>query len=230
LRKAIALKPDYGVPHYNLGLILADSGDTAEALRELAKAISLLPGQAKPWFDLGRVLRLVKDDRGAMEAVAWAAKLSPSDAAIRSELASLQGAGPLPESAVRQPKVGAASDSAPDHRSFAIVLRTQGDVQGEIGELLRSLALEPAVIEARRALAESYVQLGDKDRAVLEYSKLLRAAPRDVEARIALGRILLARGDAEEARNQLRMALSYQPNSVEARAALDQAEKVFSKP
>ena len=42
LLKAITLKPDYGIPHYNLGLILADSGDLGGASSELAKAISLL--------------------------------------------------------------------------------------------------------------------------------------------------------------------------------------------
>jgi tetratricopeptide (TPR) repeat protein len=92
LRKAIALKPDYGVPHYNLGLILADTGDMAGAAQELAKAISLLPGQARPWFDLGRVLRRVGDNQAALAAVSWAAHLSPSDPAILSELASLRDA------------------------------------------------------------------------------------------------------------------------------------------
>src|SRR5277367_1334080 len=55
LKKAILLKPDYGVPHYNLGLVLADTGDFSGAEQELTKAISLLPGQPKPWFELGRV-------------------------------------------------------------------------------------------------------------------------------------------------------------------------------
>ena len=58
LRKAIVLKPDYGLPHYNLGLILADLGDLAGAQRELVKAISLSPGQSKPWLEYGRVLKL----------------------------------------------------------------------------------------------------------------------------------------------------------------------------
>jgi tetratricopeptide (TPR) repeat protein len=235
LRQAIALKPDYGVPHYNLGLILADSGDTAGALQELSKAISLLPGQAKPWFNLGRVMRRAKDDHGALEAIAWAARLSPDNAAIRSELASLRTSGPaptiapVPEPVVRQPQVGAVSDSAPDHLAFALQLNAQGDYQGGAGELLRSLELQPAAVAARRSLAETYLQMGENARAILEYHKVLRSAPEDVEARIALGKALLALGDTEEALNQLRLALRDRPDSVEARAALDQAEKVFSK-
>jgi len=231
LRQAIALKPDYGVPHYNLGLILADRGDLAGAQRELAKAISLLPGEPKPWFDLGRVLRRAKDDGGALEAIAWAAKLSPSDAAIQSALASMQGgAGGLGEAAVRQPKVGSASDSAAGHRAFALELRAEGDDQGAAGELLRSLALEPAATEARRSLAEAYARLGDNRRAVLEDYKVLRSVPDDVETRIALGKMLLAQGDAAEALEQLRTALRYRPGSAQAQAAIQAAEKAFSKP
>jgi tetratricopeptide (TPR) repeat protein len=235
LRKAITLKPDYGVPHYNLGLILADTGDTASALRELAKAISLLPGQAKPWFDFGRVLRRAKDDRGALDAVAWAARLSPSDAGIRSELASLRGLDPTPAAAsgavssVRQPKVGAVSDSALDHVAFAGELNAYGDFQGAVGELLRALALDPVAIEARRSLANAYLRLGDKEHAILEYQKVVECAPEDAESHVGLGKILLAHGDVEEAIRQFRLALSYRPTSVEAQAALDEAERAFSK-
>ena len=63
LRQAIALKPDYGIPHYNLGLILADQKNFSDALQELMKAISLLPGQAKPWLQAGRVLLARGDPR-----------------------------------------------------------------------------------------------------------------------------------------------------------------------
>jgi tetratricopeptide (TPR) repeat protein len=230
LLKAIALKPDYGVPHYNLGLILADSGDSAGAQRELAKAISLLPGQAKPWFNLGRVRRLAKDNQGALDAVAWAARLSPSDAAIHAELVSLQAANPLLTPSLRQPVVGAASDTASDHLAFARQLKAQGDFMGEAGELLRSLALQPASLDVRRSLAEAYFRLNDTDHALLEYNKLLRSAPEDFDAHLALGRILASKGNYPDAVDQFRKALALQPDSVQARTALDEAEKVFSKP
>jgi tetratricopeptide (TPR) repeat protein len=236
LRKAIALKPDYGVPHYNLGLISADRGDTDSALQELIKAISLLPGQAKPWFDYGRVLKRAKDDRQALEAISWAARLAPSDTRIQSELASAHGSKPTqdivsnPDFAVSQPKVGAFTDSAKDHRAFALELTNHGDIQGSVGELLRSLSLEPASIETRRLLAESYVRIGDNHHAILEYYKVIRSDPDYVETRIAMGKILLADGDAEGAVNQLTIALGHRPDSDEARVALVQAKKALSNP
>jgi tetratricopeptide (TPR) repeat protein len=230
LRKAIALKPDYGVPHFNLGLILADSGDTTAALQELAEGISLLPGQSKPWLEYGRVLERANNYRGAFEAIAWAAKLSPSDIEIRSKLASLQGKVSSSPAAVGQPDVGARSDSAADHLAFARALMSQGDYEGAVGELLRSLALQPAAIEPRSSLAEAYAKLGDNGHAVLEYHKILRSAPQDVEAHIELGRQLEIQGKIAEAVNQFRLALSYRPDSAEAQAALHQAETRLPSP
>jgi tetratricopeptide (TPR) repeat protein len=234
LHKAIVLKPDYGVPHYNLGLILADSGNLAGAVQELTKAISLLPGQYKTWFDLGRVLRHKKDDPGALAALSWAAYLAPSDAAVRSELASLQTetnhAIPDSGTALRRPRVGAASDTAADHFAFAMELNSEGDFQGAVGEFLRSLALQPAMIEARRGLAGAYVRLGQNDAGLLEYYKILRSAPEDAQAHIDLGKVLLAQGDTGEAAKHFRLALALRPGSADAKAALEQAEKAAKKP
>jgi tetratricopeptide (TPR) repeat protein len=229
LRRAIVLKPDYGVPHFNLGLILADQSKTAAAIQELSKAISLLPGQAPPWFELGRVLELAKDDRGAMQAVAWAAHLAPSNAQIKTELARLQGSASVASdsaalTAVQPPAIGARSDTADAHIAFAQELNRQRDFQGAIGELLRSLALQPGMEDARRDLAQAFENLGDHDRAVLEYRKLLVSFPADATAHIALGKILLAQGNAQDAAEQLKQALIYQPNSVEAQTFLKKAD------
>jgi tetratricopeptide (TPR) repeat protein len=229
LRKAIALKPDYGIPHYNLGLILADQGDTTGAVQELTKAISLMPGQAKPWFDLGRVLRQQGNHQGALEAVAWSAHLSPSDAVIRAELVSLQsgvtsGAAATQSTApVHRPSIGVPPDTAEGHIAFAAELGARGDFMGAVGELLRALALQPAANDARRSLASAYLHIGDLDHAILEYYKILRSVPEDAAVHLALGKILLDRGHAQAAADEFRSALMYQPDSAEARAALHEA-------
>jgi tetratricopeptide (TPR) repeat protein len=234
LRNAIALKPDYGVPHFNLGLILADEGNTAAAVQELSKAISLLPGEAAPWFELGRVLEAAKDDRGARGAVAWAAHLAPSNQAIAAELGRLQAsasiaAGSAGVQAMEPPAIGARTDTADAHFDFAQELNRQGDFEGAIGELLRSLVLQPAQQAARRDLAAAFANLGQNERAVMEYYKLLLAFPKDAAAHTALGKILLEQGKARDAAEQLKQALVYQPGSVETRALLRRADALSSK-
>jgi Flp pilus assembly protein TadD len=201
LREAIALKPDYGVPHFNLGLILADQAKTAAAVQELSKAISLLPGQAAPWFELGRVLEVAKDDRGALQAVAWAAHLAPSNEVVIAELGRLRASASIASDsaglqAMEPPAIGARSDTAAAHLDFAHELSRRGDFEGAIGELRRSLTLQPAMQAARRDLAAAYANLGQNERAVLEYRKLLVAFPEDAAAHIALDKILLEQGNA----------------------------------
>lgn len=229
LRTAITLKPDYGVPHYNLGLILADMGDLSGAVQELIKATSLLPGQAKPWFDLGRVWKRQRDNTRALTAVAWAARLAPSDAGIRSELASLRssdstrsGANPLTLS-LRQPTIGAPSDTMADHVAFAAELSTRGDYQGAVGELLRSLVLQPDAIKPRYLLALSYEKVGNDGRALLEYHKIIRVEPKYAATHVSMGKLLLKRGDSGQAAREFRIALALQPRNNEARSALHQA-------
>jgi tetratricopeptide (TPR) repeat protein len=248
LRKAIALKPDYGVPHYYLGLILADGGDLAGAVAELTKGISLMPSQAKPWFELGRVLRLQGEDQRALEAIHWAARLSPSDPAIHAELVSMRSpALPLPQTkdshaepkpktladiiptlSIRQPRAGARADTAPEHITFAEQLSAQGDSLGAVGELLRALALQPNAMNARRQLAIAYRRLGDEDHAIVEYHKILIVFPEDVDAHLGLGEALLERGNAKDASAQFEIALAREPNSTEAKDALERAKKALS--
>jgi tetratricopeptide (TPR) repeat protein len=224
LRRAVALKPDYGVPHYNLGLILADTGDMTGAIRELRIAIALLPGQAKPWFDLGRVFERQGDRKRAFEAFSWAAQLAPADAVMQSKLKSLEtGAAPQGPFDSFVPALDIPNDTAADHFSAAEKLSRQGENVDAAGELLRALALAPAAIEARRSLAGAYQSLGDPERAILEYNKLLLVSPKDASAHVAFGKVLLNQGHAEQAANQFRAALTYQPDSSEARASLADA-------
>jgi Flp pilus assembly protein TadD len=234
LHKAIALKPDYGVPHYNLGLILADREDFQGASEELEKAISLLPGQAKAWYQLGRVLNRLGDKRNAFLTLSWATKLSPGDPSIRSELISLQDANRSSKSPLdfivplAAPNFGAASDSPSDHLAFANRLKSKGDLTGSEGELLRALALRPADLDTRTTLAKIYSDTNDNARAIIEYQKILRIAPNQLEPRIALGEIFLAEGEPQAALDELLVAQKQAPDSIPVQKALDQARRAIS--
>jgi tetratricopeptide (TPR) repeat protein len=177
LQKAILLRPDYGVPHYNLGLIFADEGHLDQAARQLTEAISLMPGQGRPWFDLGRVQRL-QGDQGSATASFWqAAALDPSDLRFRQAVS--------PTASITPP-VAPQADTAAAHLSQAIQLRAAHDWQGSLGELLRTLALQPNSVAARLLLADSYRHMGNSVASVLELRKSLLVAPDNAEARQSL--------------------------------------------
>jgi tetratricopeptide (TPR) repeat protein len=71
LRQAVIKKPDSAIAHYNLGLVLADSGDLDTGIGEVRKAISLAPLASKMRATLERMLeRKGNPDRALAEAPA----------------------------------------------------------------------------------------------------------------------------------------------------------------
>jgi tetratricopeptide (TPR) repeat protein len=232
LKKAILLRPDYGVPHYNLGLILADQGNLNGAVHQLTQAISLMPGQASPWFDLGRVQRLQREFDSAFQSLSWAASLTPSDPRIKAELQLLRAESDKELSTTSsdlqptEPRTGSSTETAQEHFAFARDLMASGDSLGAVGELLRSLEMLPGSVEIRWALAVCYERLGNSDRALLEYQKIHFVDPGNIDAYLALGRILMAQGLELEAKAEFRQALVHSPDSVAAQRALDDAVRI----
>jgi tetratricopeptide (TPR) repeat protein len=236
LGQAIALKPEYGPPHFNLGLVFAADGKTAEAIQALEKAISLMPSEYKTWLNLGRVLRRANNFDEAYHALTWAAQLSPKDPAIKAELDSLRSSDPgrfeklASIGEPRRPDVGAASETADAHFRFGEMLNERGDFEGAEGEQLRALSLDPRMWNARRLLAEEFEKLSKNDRALLEYYKLLKLNEHDGSTHLAIGKLLLARGETGSALVHLQKAVEYSPGDGFARTALQNAEKLATKP
>ncbi|HEY6253803.1 MAG TPA: tetratricopeptide repeat protein [Candidatus Angelobacter sp.] len=234
LKQAISLKPDYGLPHYNLGLILADQKGFAGAAQELIKAISLLPGRAKPWFELGRVWRLQGKINAARAAINWASCLAPEDVTIQSTLQSIEESLDPPVSGkegrgcTRPPDLEVSSDTAEEHIAFARRLSLKRDFLGSQGELLHALAEKPSAIEARLLLANNYGTLGDTKHEELEYRKLLLQRPMDASLHMKLGNLLLLQGNAEDAVSELGIAVKEQPSSASAKTALARALKTLN--
>jgi tetratricopeptide (TPR) repeat protein len=56
LKEAVRVKPDSAIAHYNLGLVLADTGHLDEGIAELEKAISLAPLETNMQASLNRML------------------------------------------------------------------------------------------------------------------------------------------------------------------------------
>jgi Flp pilus assembly protein TadD len=230
------LKPDYGPPHFNLGLVFAADGKTAEATREFEKAISLLPLEYKTWLNLGRALKNANDFDGAYRALTWAEQLSPTNPAINGELDSLRVADPTrfeklaSDPMVRRPEIGAESETADGHFRFGRKLFERGDFEGAEGEQLRALSLDPRMWNARQLLAEDFEKLSKSDRALLEYYKLLKLNEQDGATHLAIGKLLLARGQTASALVQLQKAVEYSPGDGFARAALQNAQKQAAKP
>jgi tetratricopeptide (TPR) repeat protein len=79
LRRAIALKPDYGAAHYNLGSLLLESGEAAEAVPAFREAVKAMPRFSETHFMLGTAYAVAGDARNALAATLDGLKIAPED-------------------------------------------------------------------------------------------------------------------------------------------------------
>ena len=91
-------------------------------------------------------------------------------------------------------------------------------------EFQKALELRPTFHDIRNRLAESYMQLGDLDRAQDELERVLAGNGRFLQARLNLGLIHYRRGRRDDAREQWEECRSQEPNSPQVRAYLQLLE------
>ena len=91
-----------------------------------------------------------------------------------------------------------------------------GDVDSGIGLLRQTVQAHPDDLQAKRALAEAYYQIGAYPEAGLAFADLSKADPGSADGPVGLGRIALARGDATEAASQFSRALERSPEDGRA--------------
>jgi tetratricopeptide (TPR) repeat protein len=87
LRKAVALRPDFGAAWAELGAVLAASGQLEEALSAQERAAALEPQSAQIRQNLGMTRYRLRDVSGAVEALEEALALDPELTEARFDLA-----------------------------------------------------------------------------------------------------------------------------------------------
>lgn len=228
-RQALALEPESAITHYNLGLLLADSGHLLPAAHELRNAISLAPLQGSFYLNLSRMQEKLNDRAGATDSLHHAIVLTSPTSALEEHLKSLGTGVPdikiegESESSTSFP-YGAIANTPAAHFAFATQLNNEGDLQGAIGELLRALAQQPTDNIVRYNLAIAYMQTGDYEKSELELRKVLLLTPDSVQAHIALGTVLIQMKDLVNAGAEFRQVLVLQPDNREAQQLLGQCQ------
>jgi tetratricopeptide (TPR) repeat protein len=85
-RDAITVAPNYALPHYHLGRILASEGKTVEAAAELETAVRLEPEMAEAWYHLARVDKSLGDASDAAAALTKFQQLRHVEETDRQEM------------------------------------------------------------------------------------------------------------------------------------------------
>ncbi len=218
LRAAIAGALSEGAYYNDLGVVLQQRGNFAEAIRIFQAAIALMPGAAQPRINLTRCFISAGDHKGAEVEARILIRIAPS-ADAWTLLAQVQRAQDRVEDAVKSSEE--AVRLAPDRRSYRHNLAIAYERVGKSKQALEQFERlardgvdtpELAVNLARAYQADNRAEQGE---AVLEQA--VKQWPGSTVAHSALARLRWLNGAGESATAFLEEAVRARPNDLALR-------------
>jgi protein O-mannosyl-transferase len=228
---ALAKDPSCWIAHNNLGALLSEQGDAADAVAHLRAAVRIKPDYADAHNNLGNALLRAPggaaEARGEFEAALrlqpgmWQAEsnlgrlLTESPATLREGTAhlaaALAGHAQDPEFAVLHGDLGTAYGRDPARRADAL------------REYREALRLDPALVVVRNDLGVALARAGQPAEAQEQFERALAIRPSYADAHDNLGSVLLQLGRRDEAVAQYRAALALDPGLASAHYNLGNA-------
>jgi tetratricopeptide (TPR) repeat protein len=165
--------------HYELGLALADLGETAPAITALRHAVQLNRDLADAWRAFGDLLFKAGDVAGADAAYAEHRRASVTDPALKPVAEALfQGRTAEAEQALRRHVAGHLTDSTALRMLAELYLRQSRFADAEV-LLARCLELDPGHDGARFSYADALFKQQKAAAAIVEVQRLLAKRPTD---------------------------------------------------
>jgi Flp pilus assembly protein TadD len=208
--------------HNDLGLALASSGRTDEAIEHYRKALEIKPDYVDAHNNLGIALASGGRIGEAIEHYQKALEISPDYALAQNNLGiALANRGQIDEAIEHFRK---ALEIDPDY----------ADAQADLGNVLarcgrtneailcyeRALQLKPNFASAHNGLGNALSDLGRADEAERHFQKALEIDPNFAEAHNNLGTILNRCDRVDEAAAEFQRAIQLKPGFAEAHANL----------
>jgi len=198
------------------GVILAERGETEQALEKLTRAAVLAPDDARVLYNRGLFLtRLGRPEEGS-EDLHRSLDLDPDNVDARHGFGlALVGLGDLAAAAAQYRE---ALRREPIHVPLIIdlasVLARQGDLEGAEERLRDVLRFVPDSVPAHGNLAHISLKQGRLLEAEQHYRSVLRLRPGDAEAYRGLAEISVQRDELPAAIAQLRRAIEATPGRL----------------
>ena len=202
-RKAVQLAPGESSAHFNLGLALEATGDTATAVSEYRIAIE----HANAVEGKTARVALVHDRLASALRSIGRIKEADAEAETSRTMLAAMASGASGESGGDVP-IGAQLDAA-------IGLLQAGHPDQAIGPLTRLVDQLPHRTDGRYALGVALEQLGQFDRAADQFRAVLAIAPAHGGAAKHLGRVLHSLNRRDEALAAYQTALALDPTAVD---------------
>ena len=182
-RSLVDLQPESAAAHYLLALAYRDSGDAARFRNQLEQVLARDPGHLRAKIDMGRLLA----QEGALGTARDLAERLQETAPEDFGVLELSGAVALLQSRFDDAvalfdRLYARNPTSTAALKLAFVQQRAGDGEGSRATLAHRLESAPDDADARIALANKLLYLGELDQARAHYAKIILLRPNNVVA------------------------------------------------
>ncbi len=222
MREAITIDPNFWEAHYDLGILLAQSGDLAGAEPSLEKAAKLAPDSEEIATALGQIRRRRGENKKAADGLSVFVEQHPDAKEARAlYVVALRDSGQIDAaSAQARESLRRKAGDATALSDLALAELAKGE--RDSAELLvkEALASNKESPVAHRTAGLVALAKGDDAGAFASFVKASQLDPKDTTARLNMGTVLLRAGVYGKAEEQFRAVLKDSRDDADAQLGL----------
>ncbi len=221
-RETVAMDPNLWEAQYDLGVVLAGSGDLAGAEDALRKALRLAPDSHEAVIALAEVQRRRGENKEGAELLGADLQRHPGSPEVQARyVAALRDSGQI-DKAMTQARDLLAKKAGDASALSELSLCHLAKGERDMAQLLAQQAVtsNPKSAIAQRTSGLVLLAAGDDARAFTAFAKAAQLDPQDTLARLNMGSVLLRAGSYAKAEEQYRAILSVSPEDSDAKIGL----------
>ncbi len=222
LKEAVTIDPNLWEAHFDLGVVLAGTGETKAAEASLERAYKLAPAQEDVAVALAEVQRRRGSSKDAADTLGDFVKAHPdADGARTLFITVLRDSGQV-DRAIKEAREVLARRSSNAAALSELALCHLAKGERDTAELLAKQAsdVDPKSAVAHRTMGMVLLARGDDALAFQSFQTASKEDPKDTTARLNMGTVLLKAGAYAKAEEQYRAILAVSKEDSAAEVGL----------
>jgi tetratricopeptide (TPR) repeat protein len=212
--------------HNNLGGVLFERGQAAEAIDEYQKALEIEPDFLEARYNLANALSSLGRPTEAIDQYHKAFEINPGNAEAHNNLGGLLLQLGRTAEAINQYEqaLRIEPDYAVAHYNLGNALVSANRLHDAIDEYRQAIQIKPDYADAQGNLGNGLLLAGNVEEAIVHFREALRLTPGSAATHYNLGNALLQLGRVPEAIDQYQQALRINPDFTQARNKLERLQ------
>jgi type IV pilus biogenesis/stability protein PilW len=216
-RHALAVDERSSFAHNNLGVVLAERGEIAAAMREFRRALEIDPVHVRSRTNLAHFLARQGAVEEAIGHLHLVLKIEPTHADAHNNLGNiLADRGESDEAIARFRKALELNpELAVTHYNLARVLAKKGNLEEALSHYRKALEINPEDPDIHNNMGLLLVTQGSLNEGIEQFRQALRVSPGYAKAYFNLGKVSAQQNRLDEAVQYFQQALQIEPEVAE---------------